>query len=422
MTHFIRHRASFARKFVARAAVACAFASALSACTNSSTDDGKNEITIGLLLPFTGASSGTASNFERAALYAADRVNDGGGIYGKKIRILSADTHSDVASAQSSAELLVRSGAVAVVGPESADIAAEIGPYLSAQGVAFVSPVVGAADDTTVDCSSPWFRLAPSAQALGESLAKQAIAEGVSSITLMYASTAYDEALRDALSARFISLKGTVKLTVALDPNAQSYGKEVDAAQSANADAIVLTSSPRGGAIVVNEFDALSEITPRWFLCPQLKTDLLVQNVAPDALEGARGVAPKIYDTTTDFPLAFGQRWQGDTPLEGAFFYYDSIALLAFGLTRAEAGVMADGGAPLDLNALNAGIRAAAAPPGEAAGWNEIERGLSRGQTGTSIYYSGLTGPLLFNTCGVRALGSTSTWEVSGGRIIDDAD
>jgi len=400
-----------------RVITGCALLLALAGCTSASSDDGKNSITIGLLLPFTGATSGTAANFERAALYAADRVNDGGGIQGKKIRILSADTHSDLASAQSSAEYLVASGAVAVVGPESADIAAEIGPYLSAHGVAFVSPVVGAANDASVDCSSPWFRLAPSAQALGESLAKQAISRGVSSITVMYANGSYDEALRDAAATRFTSLKGTVKLTVPLDPNAQSYGKQVDEARAANADAIVLTSSPRGGAIVVNEFDALSAIAPRWFLCPQLKTDLLVQNVAPDALEGARGIAPKIYDTTDDFPKAFGQRWEGDEPLEGAFFYYDSIALLAFGMSRASVSSGA-----LSLKSLNDGIRAAAAPPGEAVSWNELEGGLTRAQNGDSVYYSGLTGPLLFNTCGVRALGSTSTWEVHSGRIIDDAN
>ena len=49
--------------------------------------------------------------------------------------------------------------------------------------------------------------------------------------------------------------------------------------------------------------------------------------MAPDALEGARGVAPKIYDTGADFPDAFASRWQGDQPLEGAYFYYDAVAL-----------------------------------------------------------------------------------------------
>src|SRR5450755_3236672 len=400
------HSSSIAVRLLRMLATA-AVAGALGACS-STPGTPSDAVTIGLLLPFTGSSSGTASNFERAVLYAADRVNAGGGVHGRPIRILSADTHSDLARAQSSVEGLVNDGAVVVVGPESAEIAAEIGPYLAAHQVAFLSPLVGAANDAAVDCSTPWFRLAPSAQAFGEALAKQAVAQNVGSIALMYARTSYDEAVRDAVSSRFTSLQGNVRLTVALDPNGESYATEVDATRQVDADAVVLTSSPSAGALVVNEFDALSATPPRWFLSPLLKTDLLVQNVAPEALEGARGVAPKIYDTTMDFPDAFANRWQGDQPLEGAYFYYDAIALLAFALARANPNP--DGS--FGLMDLDTALRTAAGPPGEAAGWNEIETGLSRQRNGESLYFSGLTGPLLFDSCGDRALGSTSTWHV----------
>ena len=54
-------------------------------------------ITIGLLLPFTGSASGTAANLERAVIYAAGRVNDGGGIDGRSLRIVARDTHSSIA-------------------------------------------------------------------------------------------------------------------------------------------------------------------------------------------------------------------------------------------------------------------------------------------------------------------------------------
>jgi ABC-type branched-subunit amino acid transport system substrate-binding protein len=367
-------------------------------------------ITIGLLLPFTGSSSATASNFERAVLYAAGNVNAAGGIHGRPLRVVSADTHSDVARAQSSAESLVNAGALVVVGPESAEVAAQIAPYLAQHQVAFLSPLVGAADDSLVDCTEPWFRLAPSARAFGQALAKQLLAQKVASITLMYARTAYDQALRDALKARFASLNGTVRLELELDPNAQSYAAQVNQANLAAADAIVLTSSPRAGALVVNEFDALSPTPPSWFLSPLLKTDLLVQNVAPDALEGAHGVAPEIYDTSSDFPDAFAKRWQGDRPLEGAYFYYDALALIAFALERA-----ADQG--LDLESA---IAAAAVQKGEQARWNEIADGLEHARGGGVIYYSGLAGPLVFNSCGDRSFGATSTWQVHAGAIIDD--
>src|SRR5262245_37418524 len=39
-------------------------------------------LTIGLLLPFTGSESATASNLEQSAIYAVDRINAGGGVRG----------------------------------------------------------------------------------------------------------------------------------------------------------------------------------------------------------------------------------------------------------------------------------------------------------------------------------------------------
>src|SRR5690348_7002674 len=74
-------------------------------------------VVLGLLLPFTGNASATASNLERATIYAVDRVNQGGGVKGKPLRIVSRDTHSDVARARDSAQELIDAGAVVVIGP-----------------------------------------------------------------------------------------------------------------------------------------------------------------------------------------------------------------------------------------------------------------------------------------------------------------
>ena len=371
-------------------------------------------ITVGLLLPFTGADSATSSNFERAVLFAADRVNDAGGLSGRRLRVLSQDTHSELERALRSTEALIAAGAVAVIGAESADIAAAIVPMLAQNRVLFLSPLVGAASDAAVDCTPPWFRLAPSSRALGEAIAKLISAEGVASTTILYEISAYDEVLQAAAATRFTSLGGRVALAKALDPHAQSYASEVRSALASDADSLMLATSPRTAALVVNEVGALQSGGVRWFLSPMLQTALLLANVAPRALDGALGVAPKIYDTTPAFPAAFARRWQGDQPLEGAYFYYDALALLAFALQKA----MPAGGGDLDNAALQAAMVDAAAPPGEAIGWDEIESGLARLGSGSDVYYSGLTGPMLLDGCGTRQLGVTSTWEVQGGTIV----
>jgi len=397
---------------------AFALATVLGACS-SPKDEPSDPIVVGLLLPFTGASVGTAYNFERAALFAQERVSAAGGVNGRPFRIVSADTHSDLARARRSVDSLLNAGATVVVGPESAEIAAQIGPYLAERGVTFLSPLIGAATDAEVDCGTPWFRLAPSAQDLGEALAKQIAAANAKVITVMCARTTYDEALCDSLVTRFTSLKGEVRLTVSLDPDQQSYATEVHAAQAANSDAIVLSASPKTGAVVVSEFDLLSTTKPVWFLSPSLKTDLLLQNIVPGALEGARGVAPKIYDSIGNFPEAFADRWHGDQPLEGADFYYDAVALLAFAMNSITPNSDDSGFRSV---ALDSALRRVSAPPGSSVGWDDIDAGLARQRAGASIYYSGLTGPLLFRSCGERAGGASSQWHVHRGKIVTDSD
>ena len=380
-------------------------------CSSPAADDAES-ITVGLLLPFTGTDSATSSNFERAVLYARDRINEGGGPKGRHIRIVSADTHSDVARAKQSAEALIAAGALVVIGPESAEIAAEIKPILDQHQVIFLSPVVGAADDHDVDCTTAWFRLAPSSRALGEALAKQVIAASLKSAAVLHSDGAYDQALRQAFENRFVALGGSVAFEGTLFRDAQSYSDTIGAALTPpKVDAILLSTSPRSGALFVNEL-AVYNPRPKLFLSPLLKTDLLLQNAAPEALEGAMGVAPKIFDTSDKFPQAFGARWLGDQPLKGAFFYYDALAMIAFALERSD---LSDG--RFEADRVRAAIFAGTGPFGESAQWDEIASSLPRIRVGKDDYYTGLTGPILLQPCGGRRSGASSNWQIHAGAI-----
>jgi branched-chain amino acid transport system substrate-binding protein len=381
------------------------------ACAPAATSD-PDAVKVGLLLPYTGASSATSTNFEHAVLFARDQINAGGGVKGRRVEVIEADTHSDPGRASESVEALIAAGVVVVIGPESAEIAAWIKPTLDAHDVVFLSPVVGAPDDDQVDCTTPWFRLAPSARALGEALAKQArVVDMVSSAALFRAEGAYDQALGMAFANRFVQLGGTITVDQVLKSDAQSYA-DIPTDQLAGSEAQVLSATPRPAALLVNELPFLDESKTRWYLSPLLKTELLLENVAPRALEGATGVTPKIFDTSTTFPAAFARRWSGDRPLDGAYFYYDAMALLAFGLERAE---LVDG--EIRASELRAGIAASTGNRGEAGAWNQIDVSLERLRAGVDMNYSGLTGPILLQDCGDRRSGESSRWSVHDGQI-----
>jgi ABC-type branched-subunit amino acid transport system substrate-binding protein len=375
-------------------------------------------VKVGLLLPFTGADSATSGNFERAVLFAKDRVNAIGGVGGRMIRVISADTHSDVTRARESAQQLIDAGVPVVIGPESADAAAFIKPLFDKNGVVFLSPLVGAANEQAVDCTTPWFRLAPSARAMGEALAKQAIAAGKTMVGVFHSDSAYDQAMANAFQNKLIALGGKVSFETLLASDAESYSDQIPAADVAAAQALLLAAPPRSAALLVNELRFLVHTQLPWYLSPLLKTDLFLQNVAPGALEGATGVTPQIFDRGPQFPSAFAARWGGDQPLDGAYFYFDAMTLLAFGFEQA---LSVD--PTLSADALRNGIltgtgtNGTVGANGTAAPWTDIAGALPQVGAGKMVYYTGLIGPLLFLPCGDRRTGISVPWQVTMGQI-----
>lgn len=375
--------------------------------------DPNNAVTIGLLLPFTGSSAATGSNFERAVLMAAERVNDAGGVQGKLIRVVARDTHSEVGRSRTSVRELIAEGAVAVIGPESPEIADAIREELNEAEVPLISPLIGEGDESDFDCSFPWYRLAPSATALGESLANQLSANGIAEIAILYGSGDYNTALRRAVKEKFEGelLAGTVLIERALDEEASSHAEEIDAVLDENPDAIVLATSAQTGALVFTEANFLGVGDAKWALSPLLKTPLFLQNINTDQAEGALGVAPKIFDTSSDYPSAFAARWLGDKPLEGAYFYHDAMNLLTVAL-----GLVEDI-EEFTYDELTEAVVRASSSRGLNVGWDDIEEGLQHLEEGTEVHYSGLTGPILLQECGNRRSGVTSAWSIEDGTI-----
>lgn len=370
-------------------------------------------VTIGLLLPFTGSSAATGSNFERAVLMAAERVNDAGGVQGKLIRIVARDTHSEIKRSLSSAKELIAEGAVVVIGPESPEIADAIREELNEADVPLVSPLIGEGEEAELDCAFPWYRLAPSAQALGESLANDLSAKGVLQIAILYGSGEYNSAFRRAVKEKFAGqlLGGTVLIERALDEDASSYAQEIAAVLAMEPEAIVLATSAQTGAVVFTEANFLGVGDAEWAFSPLLKTPLFLQNINTEMAEGALGIAPKIFDTTDEFPSAFADRWLGDRPLEGAYFYYDAMNLLTVAL-----GLVEDI-EEYSYEEFAEAVVQASSTRGLSVGWDEIEKGLRNLEKGTDVHYSGLTGPILLQECGDRRSGITRTWSIEDGRI-----
>ena len=99
-----RIRKPSARFWSVLALAACAVTSA--GCEPEDPPEDPNAIEVGALLPFTGELSAYGAAYERALILAVERVNDAGGVSGRRLRLVPKDTHSSVERGLESARAL----------------------------------------------------------------------------------------------------------------------------------------------------------------------------------------------------------------------------------------------------------------------------------------------------------------------------
>jgi branched-chain amino acid transport system substrate-binding protein len=159
-----------------------------SACSSSSNNAGSKSggssttssgppIKIGILLALSGPTSPGDAAAVQAATARVDAVNAAGGINGRKVQLVSADSQGTSQGSLTAAQSLVSQGVVAVIGmvPPFEGPAEQ---YISGHGI----PMVEAANDTALDSDSNLFSVVgwsggslPSSTSVGTFLKQQGV-------------------------------------------------------------------------------------------------------------------------------------------------------------------------------------------------------------------------------------------------------
>ena len=377
-------------------------------------DEKRPAVKVGVLLPYTGDSAAVGGSLERAVVMAVESVNRGDGLGGKDLLPVFADTRSDPDRAHEAVDKLLAEDIQALIGPESYEIADRILPRLKERGVLFLSPYVS---DSIVYQSAdnwPWFRLAPTATAMGQALATRL--QRHPSVAFVFTRDRYCLDFADAAMRRYQELGGTVVWKRGLEPDQVSYSAEVREFPAADTSVVALVALPLAAArLVTDVFVGLPNVHWQWYLAPHLKTPAFLENTVPSLVEGAIGVAP-LASVDPQFAHAYQDRFLREQPLEGVYFYYDAAALLALSLERA---MVASGGERPGLALLAKSLGETAYPSGTVIRWNELSPGVGMLAQGRAVYYAGLTGPIQLDASGARTQQIASFWQVRGGTIQD---
>ena len=116
-------------------------------CIEMAEDEPSDAIKVGALLPFSGELAASGINLERPLMMAADTINAAGGIQGKPVVIVAADSNAvfqDVEDYETNkaivAQWVIDNDIKAVIGPLIPELGLKLAPELRLARRSFISP------------------------------------------------------------------------------------------------------------------------------------------------------------------------------------------------------------------------------------------------------------------------------------------
>ncbi len=122
---------------------------------------GQGPIKVGIMTVLTGPAASVGTEQRNWAKLAVDQLNEAGGIGGRQVELVEADTEFDPAKAVLAADRLISDAAVyGLVGPESSQNCEAVAEALEQAGLAYVSPS-GTKSELSEKGYKTFFRVVP---------------------------------------------------------------------------------------------------------------------------------------------------------------------------------------------------------------------------------------------------------------------
>jgi branched-chain amino acid transport system substrate-binding protein len=287
-------------------------------------------LTIGTLLPQTGALKDTAPAEFAGVDLALREINDAGGVLGHDVAVIHGDS-GDASSSLASDTLtdLLDRHVDAIVGPTSTALTLTVMDRIASANVLEVAPADHDDIASAADRHDRYFRTSAPLRLQAQLLASVMADDGVQHVALLAARDPYGDAYSDALTKALARAGIQVATARRYDPKATSFDTDATAVADAEPDGVVVIGFEESAAV-------LSSLLSRHVGPRDVKVYGVDGNLQPSlaaalptgALATMKGAVPAV-----DVPDALERRLldvDGSlTSFDGAAESYDAVVLLA---------------------------------------------------------------------------------------------
>ncbi|HUF97626.1 MAG TPA: transporter substrate-binding domain-containing protein [Ilumatobacter sp.] len=288
------------------------------------------EMTIGYVLPQTGALSSIIDALALPVEMAVEEINAAGG----NITLIASDSGTDPAVASVAVDGLINDGVSAIIGPAASGVTLSVIDKITSSGIVECSGSTTGSVFSTYNDGGFFFRTAPPDSLQGMVLADVMTDDGVTSAAIIYRNDAYGVGLDASLAAALEANGVTVAAEVAYDPDATSFDAEIAQVAGSGADAVVLITFGEGAALMQGMIEAgLGPDSITTYVTDGFKDEVSFDEVDasnPALFEGIRGTAPSVAppDGDPSFQDRFAE-YAPDAPTIFSGHFYDCTNVIA---------------------------------------------------------------------------------------------
>jgi ABC-type branched-subunit amino acid transport system substrate-binding protein len=297
---------------------------------------GGSPITFGVLHPFTGSYASVGEAALQGVTVATTEINAAGGILGRKLQIVHADTLGDPVDAVPAAEHMIASNhPAAVIGPGGLEIGS-VQRVLDGDKIPFEFEGGDTAFDNTTD--PMLWRDSPSDLQEGVAMALYALQHGYKRAAFMMSSITTAQDFIPYIEGAYKAGGGTIVANATMTPGLTSYRSEVLKVVQAKAQVIFSQVEPPTAAVMTQDFKEIDNLGIPIIASDTSAAAEWIKAVTPAvahkvivSCEGATATSP----ASAVFMRYFNQDYKGQQPLASATYSYDATIALALAIDKA---------------------------------------------------------------------------------------
>ncbi|MBV6273912.1 ABC transporter substrate-binding protein [Alcaligenaceae bacterium CGII-47] len=311
-------------------ATACLVASAFTWSSVSAQDT----VQIGAILSLTGVNATVGEDVRRAVDLAVDKVNENGGVLGKKFAVIIEDSAGNPTTAISAARKLATVDKVPVVlGEYSSGITLPMAQYLVKEGVTHINIASTSVKIRELGTSS--FNLIGLEDIGNKFSSADVYSQGMHKIAIIAPNNAYGQGVAHGFRVEYEKLGGKILTEVLYTAGQSSYRRELQQMARSQPDGYVYTAYGHESAIINREAFELGLRKQPWYAI--LLTNSLSDTPA-DIAQGQIGMEVGSYEGPVGeaYAQAFAAKYKEPMKTSYTGYAYDGVMLAAAAINKAQ--------------------------------------------------------------------------------------